>query len=303
MIACRVFAIVCLSTGLLMGQNPFPNKCADNQPLPFAAIELQHPIDSACAIEGKPSSSAPSHEQNKAKNNFCAAGPAEPFTIDKLVQFQRDHNFPAGQGQEPPDRAPLRQAGEGKLIRVKGFLIEAHHADLGTGESVNCGRPNEGDNDVHIALGSKASSQECSSVSAEISPHFRPKSWNEIGHYENWNASSRNYVVNQAMASRLTAHPYRITGQLFYDASHAPCPCGTHCSPTRSSDWEIHPVYAIEVCKSGTSCDEANDSDWLAFDAWWNSLAPIQKTKPPHKHVPHEPTKKKSSTTHPKKNG
>ena len=103
------------------------------------------------------------------------------------------------------------------------------------------------ENDIHIAFGSHADSQECEGVSAEIIPHYRPASWNEIGHFETYSSKTKKYTPNPAMASRLQAHVYRITGQLFFDASHRACPCGTTCSPKRSSEWEIHPVYGIEV--------------------------------------------------------
>ncbi len=231
----RLFlGVVLLVSGAAFAQTSFPDHCDGGSPLPFSAIEVKHPIDSSCGIEGKPTSPANSHIQNKVKNNFCA--------------------------------------------------IEAHHADLGGGESVNCNGGKEQDNDIHIALGSQADSQECESVSAEISPHYRPASWNEIGHFEIFNSTTKKYTPNPAMASRLQAHPYRITGQLFFDASHAPCPCSKACTPIRAAVWEIHPVYNIEVCK-GTTCDENTDSDWLAFDVWWKSLVPIKKVKGPHTHT------------------
>jgi hypothetical protein len=171
---------------------------------------------------------------------------------------------------------------------MKAYLLEAHHADLGTGpnsgESVNCNNGAPSFNDIHIALGSLPSTQECASVTAEISPHYRPATWDEIGNFEVY--SGGKYTVDPGTASRLQAHPYRITGQLFFDASHKPCPCGSlKCEPLRSSVWEIHPVYRVEVCKAGTSCDETNDSDWLEFEAWWKSLAPLQPIKPPHTHA------------------
>ena len=143
---------------------------------------------------------------------------------------------------------------------MKAFLIEAHHADLGAGESVNCNGGKEEDNDIHIALGSKAESQECESVSAEIAPHYRPASWNEIGHFETYNSSTRKYIPNPALASRLQAHPYRITGQLFFDASHAPCPCSKACNPIRASVWEIHPVMKMAVGAADSPSTAATSS-------------------------------------------
>ena len=65
--------------------------------------------------------------------------------------------------------------------------------------------------------------------------------------------------------------PVRVTGPLFYDGiSHKPCAGGKRPSPQRASVWEIHPLYAIDVCKNKTiaSCKVANDSAWISLDQW-----------------------------------
>jgi hypothetical protein len=289
----KALAVVVFATVPVHAQSGFPDHCPKGSPLPFAAIELKHPIDSACGIDGQPTASANSRLQNAVKNNFCATSPTgqpETFTPEMLVGLQANTHVPSGPGKEPSDRKPLQDLGEGKLIRVKAFLVEAHHADLGSGETVNCLGATEELNDVHIAFGAQADTQECDSVTAEISPHYRPASWNEIGHDEIWNSTTNKYRTDPGTDARLKSHPYRVTGQLFFDASHSVCPCGiSHCSPVRASLWEIHPVYDIEVCKAGSPCDENNDADWLAFDSWWKSLAPLTKPRGPHTHAPHEP--------------
>jgi hypothetical protein len=281
-----------LSCAPLRAQSTFPDQCPNQSPLPFAAIELKHPIDASCGIKGKPTASANSQLQNSVKNNFCAvASGAQPetFTPQMLIDLQANTHVNSGTGQEPSDRKPLQDLGEGKLIRMKAFFIEAHHADLGGGEGVNCNGATEELNDVHIAFGAQADAQECDSVTAEISPHYRPATWDAIGHYEIWNSSTKKYTPDPAMDARLKSLPYRVTGQLFFDASHKVCPCGVHCSPMRSSLWEIHPIYNLEVCKAGSPCDENNDADWIAFDTWWKSLTPLSKPQGPHSHAPHEP--------------
>jgi len=278
-----------LCTAVSVGQTAFPDRCPSRTPLPFATIQLKHPIDQSCGPKGKATSAANSQTQNLVKNNFCSSTvPPETFTPQMLIDLQKKTTVPSGFGEEPSDRKALEGLGEGKVVRMKAFLLEAHHADLGSGptagESVNCNNGTEPFNDVHIALASKAGTEECASVTAEISPHYRPATWDAIGNFEVF--SGGKYTVNPGMAARLQAQPYRITGQLFFDASHKPCPCGSvKCEPLRSSVWEIHPVYEIEVCKAGTPCDESKDADWLAFDVWWKSLAPIQPVKPPHTHA------------------
>ena len=270
----------------------FPDHCSDGSPLPFAAIEVRHAIDDSCGLTGKSTAPANRKLQNAVKDNFCAGmggGTPEAFTPQMLIDLQANTTVPSGFNKEPSDRQPLTDLGEGELVRMKAYLLEAHHADLSGGETVNCNGTTELKNDIHVAMGASANTKECDSVSVEISPHFRPASWNEIGHYERYNRSRKKYTPDPAMAARLQSHSYRITGQLFFDASHKPCPCGTTCTPIRASVWEIHPIYAIEVCKSDTTCDETKDSDWLAFDTWWNSLVPLKRLKGPHTHseLPH----------------
>ncbi len=278
-----------LPSASLLAQAAFPDHCQNGTPLPFGAIKHVQPIDATCGIEGKTSSPANSHLQNKVKNNFCATGKPEVFTSKMLIDLQGKTQVPSGHLKEPADRKPLQALGEGKVVRMMAHLIEAHHADVGTGESVNCGGLAEPDNDVHIALGPDAATKECNGVTAEISPHFRPESWNQIGFFEVYDKSTGNYVVNPGQAARLQGHPYRITGQLFFDASHEPCPCGSapNCHPIRPSVWEIHPVYNIEVC-TAPECTVDSDAGWESFDTWWKTLAPLQPPAKPHKHAPHE---------------
>lgn len=252
-------------------QKVFPDSCDNGVPFPFKSIEHQHLIDTGCpSLSGQPKSAEISHIQNKVKNNFCAdATKPELVTPNDLILLQdtafKDPFIKAhtGQQKEPKDRTRLTKLGEGKVVRMKAFLVEAHFADIPplTGESVNCKDLTKEGNDIHMALVAARGMKECESVSAEILPHYRPLTWAEIG----------NFKDDAKIATRLQAQTYRITGQRFYDASHTPCGCTVHCSPDRSSDWEIHPVYSIEVCKAGAACDETKDSDWVDFDTWWKS--------------------------------
>ena len=269
-----VTALLSVAFTSISAQSAFPDRCPDNRPLPFAAIQVRHPIDGTCGIEGRKDAPDPIRLQNSVKNNFCAAlqnGAPQTFTPQMLIDLQKNTHAASGTGKEPADRKELQGLGEGKVIRMKASLIEAHFADVGAGERVNCNQPKEEDNDIHIAFGDRPDTPECASVTGEISPHFRPDSWSQIGNFQPADPAAKKNAGDQGTAARLQAQPLRITGQLFFDSSHAPCPCGTHCNPSRSSDWEIHPIYNIEVCKAGSPCDANNDGDWIAFDAWWKS--------------------------------
>jgi hypothetical protein len=268
--------------GILQGQQVFPDHCPDGRGLPFASIEVKHPVDTTCPwLNGKQSSPSASKLQNSVKNNFCITVPlakAKLYTPQQLIELQGKTSIATGEGQEPASRSAAQALGEGQLIKLVAFVIEAHYADIGTGESVNCGGKTEPGNDIHIALGTTATTPECASVTAEISPHYRPATWEQVGHFQTYNTTTGKTSVDAALKAHLQAQPFRFTGQLFFDASHSPCACGTNCSPARSSDWEIHPIYRIEACKSGTQCDADDDNDWIAFDAWWKPAA-VKATK------------------------
>lgn len=149
---------ILLCTAVSVAQNAFPDHCPSGAPLPFAAIQEKHPIDESCGMRGKPTAPANSQTQNLAKNNFCAqAATPETYTPQMLIDLQLKTDVPSGYGKEPSDRKALEGLGEGKVVRMKAYLLEAHHADLGSGpkagESVNCNDGTEPFNDVHIAFG------------------------------------------------------------------------------------------------------------------------------------------------------
>jgi len=51
--------------------------------------------------------------------------------------------------------------------------------------------------------------------------------------------------------------------------AHQPCRHGSG-SPERISVWEIHPIYAIDVCEHTTlsTCRIGTDSDWQSLADW-----------------------------------
>jgi hypothetical protein len=95
-------------------------------------------------------------------------------------------------------------------------------------------------------------------VTTEITPHFRPAVWTDTA------------------LNALKGRPLRITGQLFFDASHHPG-SGSNCQPPpkRQSSWEIHPLYKLEVCTK-TTLEECKVNDTAA----WLSLSAFNKQPP-----------------------
>ncbi|NOT34007.1 MAG: hypothetical protein HOP12_07545 [Candidatus Eisenbacteria bacterium] len=235
---------------------PFDPGCV----LPFDAIKVEHPIDGTCGREGD-ASTAKKKAQNLAKSNFCAPSPAARVT---LVSFQRLQNkvtqlgIPFGSASAmPTDRAVLRDIytttdgmtiGEGSRVVYVGFIVKAKAAGK---ESCNCSETGVENTDIHVSLGRTHAEPKCKTITAEISPHFRPDLWT-VG------------ALNQ-----IESHPVRISGHLFFDSVHKLCN-GTEPiagQPARVSLWEIHPVYSCEVCvnTSISGCPWDDDSKWRAI--------------------------------------
>jgi hypothetical protein len=243
----------------------FHPPCASNLPFQLKTLKQSQPIDASCDLDGDGSDA--SRLQNKAKNNFCAPGASIRVTNNTFFRLEQrietrltQMNIKWGTPQQiPASRDMLGDVltqggvslGEGSVVRYVAFVLDAHHSNLSGGEKVNCDKSGEKNNDIHISLGLDPNTIPCDSVTAEISPHFRPDSWNDFDQY---------WIYN----------PVRITGQLFFDASHKPCKPGHPVQPARISSWEIHPVYAIDVCKNSTlgGCPAGDDSKWIPFNVW-----------------------------------
>ena len=293
---CKVgFLVLCLSVCALAQPNKFPYDKAD---MPFNATAVERSIDKTCSEEGS-GQTAPKQAESRSKNNFGATG--SPITI-RVTDFDRlekatlkarkcwannlpcpklEIDIPSGL---PADRQQLvniattstgEKIGEGTIVVLEAKVLNSHYSNTkyniygfshgqpnrGSGESVNCKSKQVDGNDIHIVLVAPGITNECLSVTAEISPHFRPDSWrrfhnmkkNQLGEDINQEAKGINFSQLQSV---------RLTGPLFYDASHQPCSPGHVESPARRSIWEIHPVFKLEV-KSG--------GQWMSFEDWVNS--------------------------------
>ena len=249
--------------------------------LPFDAIKQAHAIDSSCEAAGT-ASSGPQSAQNEAKNNFCATGTPVSLNFNNFAQLQQaaqSAGIPFGGTNLPPDRGALHNilplsgqgsVGEGTVVRVAAYVMDAHYSNVSSGESVNCQQPGNENNDIHIVLGQSAvpsgqkltEAQECASVTAEISPHFRPNVWTPD------TLNSHN------------AHMFRFTGQLFFDAAHRPCVGGTGANPKRVAIWEVHPVYDVEICgDSSNNCTVGSDANWIPLSDAVGGGAPSNETR------------------------
>lgn len=229
--------------------------------LPFDDIKTEGlAVDASCTSNGGAGNNLGKKLESNAKNNFCADGDPLPITFADFTTLESaSEQIPDVRNLTKTSRDRLADValseggdkiGEGTLVQFVGFLFDAHFSNVGSGELVNCKLKAKTDNDIHIELMKDAKEEdECQGVTAEMSPHFRPESWNEL--------------VNLNIKS-----PVRITGPLFFDGSHHACHDDKRPTPNRISVWEIHPVYQFEVCraKSVKSCDVRDNSKWIPLD-------------------------------------
>jgi hypothetical protein len=219
------------------------------------------------SADAKPEEVASKAAQSHAKNNFCAdTSQITNVTVANLRDLESQAAQKGLVETDIPDRSQLTGTlnggaiGEGSVVRLVAWVQDAHLSDCKTGEEVNCETSGSAHNDVHIVLVDATSGgrdqDECTSVTAEMSPHFRPAAWTQLD------------------KKIPTSNVIRVTGPLFFDNAHVPCAGVTRSSqdqaPFRSSLWEVHPVYQFEVCvdSDATKCDIANDSEWKPYDQW-----------------------------------
>ena len=255
--------------------------------LPFNSKPTPHPIDSACPPAGDAKTNG-GKLQNPVKNNLCATGTPIEISLKilenlhkavvaaKKFTFGNDGLLSANKTRDALKSLTIKDAtgksltlGEGNVVTLDAFVLEAKHDDVPLlnssfkGEGVNCHDKTVLGNDIHIALVESAAqvakfkkgdkTVECTSVTAEIIPHFRPDTWHRFDSHPKTSPA-----VNGLPVQGLEV---RLTGQLFFDGSHNPAGCT---APRRRSSWEIHPVYTIEV-KDG--------SKFISFDEWAKKVA------------------------------
>lgn len=258
-------------------------------PLHVGQLSAAHPIDSCKCVgapKGEPGSSirAANNLQNLFKNNFSRpADNPKPISIRDMLRLQEKVNnfslsqLPRGDRFTLPDvnqrkllanlsLGGIKTFSEGDVISTAGYILGARHSNLEGGESVNCEQSGCSNNDIHIELAphprdpdvTKGEQMNDEGVVAEISPRHRPVAWETFDSpdYQNF----------------FKEHPVAFIGQLFYDASHSPGG-----APDRAAVWEVHPVYAIFVCRNKTpqACPQAklnDESVWLPFHKLKNFL-------------------------------
>jgi hypothetical protein len=265
-------ALFCGSTALA---DSFPiDRCA----APPANSGKAKEVDQ-CGPDGGAPETEPEHRaQNEAKNNLCVPAPGAPRLLRQAdflrLQKAADDLVKKGRleyGQRnnlPKDRSVLKNLirlatgvwiGEGSPVSLIGFVSHPRNSNVEKGESVNCQKPGAAMNDIHFDIVQDPGDEACKSVTGEIIPHYRAAA----------------YEVSILRLTRIGERPIRVSGQLFFDASHLPCrPGATNKPPLRAAVWEIHPVYRIEVCRktSLAACPSNNAALWVPLESFVNTV-------------------------------
>jgi hypothetical protein len=288
--------LLIVASNVAGAQQEFETKIGE---VPFARIAETHEIDRRCPATGKRDGNPYHYAQNAAKNNFKAKGIPVALSIRDFTRLQQasQQKIDSGQivlnGKYPEDRTRLRnlikirgrRVGEGTLVSFQAYLFAASYANTKytkdsrgqphQGEAVDCDSPELEWNDIHLALsaGDNQFADECITVTAEISPHYRPAVWSRFHDGLNPEIEA---VLPGLLEGRVLSNPankqlplyVRLTGPLFYDASHRPCVFSggkivERHTPERRSIWEIHPIYRIQVW-------ETRGHRWMDLDQWAN---------------------------------
>jgi hypothetical protein len=243
--------------------------------LPYASIAPATDPLAACDANGVTTGNAPSAQkklENAAKNNLWVTGTPTPLEFADFTTLQTAVGNKPNLTSSRKIVQTLRnvthgKAGEGTLVQLVAHVRDAHISDCLApapprtgefGEAVNCDFIGVQANDFHITLmpTTEPDGNECDSVTAEIIPHFRPDAWQ---------------MLDQRTP---TDNIVRLTGTLFFDNSHQPCTAqkqpASAGDPPRRSVWEIHPVYALDVCTAASTaqCTATNTAAWTPYDQW-----------------------------------
>jgi hypothetical protein len=237
----QVEVVESLSDEPATAQPPCKSKLADCKPQGCAQTGTDHAL------------------LNRTKRKAAAAGPAVTLTFPDFIALQGKADALVGQGNDldAAERAKLKQltvggktVGEGKRVRVVGFLATGIPPHDNKNESVNCrltGKPN---NDFHLALTRTKTESRHRGIVAEMIPQGRPPAW----------------TLPALATIQNKRRRVMVEGNLFYDNVHvvnsdAANPIGGQ--PARSSLWEIHRIARFWSCeKPDDPCDPTKPAQW-----------------------------------------
>lgn len=234
----------------------------DAPPEAAGALTAQPPCESSlsdCGTAGCAQAGTTQALFNRQKRKAAATGTAVALTFPDFVSLQTKADALVGQGQEldATERAKLKtitvagkSTGEGKRVRIVGFLAPGLPPNANTGESVNCRLTGVGNNDFHLSLVRTKTGSRFKGVVAEMVPQQRPAAW----------TLAALKTIQQAKRKVM------VEGNLFYDNHHVVNSDASHPiggQPARASLWEIHRIAKFWSCEQADgSCDPTKPSEW-----------------------------------------
>lgn len=200
-----------------------------------------------------------------AQNNLCAPTSAPvPITLKEFGSLPSPPSSQLATSRKSLAQVavlPGRSAvGEGTVVRTVGIISKAHVVgcdEPAPGEpaasAVTChfmGGPKVSEIQLNLSpVSAPKDEPDCDTVVGKLVTHYRPIWWDDID-------------------IKTPGAPVRITGQLFYDDTAGSCQ-GAGSKAPRMTGWEVHPIYAIDVCiTTAAECDPANGKLWLPYHQW-----------------------------------
>ncbi len=194
-------------------------------------------------------------KQLNLRKNFTSypmGQPPKPFTLEQIKQLQYPDQWFSGK-----DRRELEAMGEGQAVQVEAYLVGVKP---GTPTSANCklaDRTALNDRLILVSADALTKNREATSVTAEITARVRPQHGKEVGSklVTNWIKEKLDRLIaNSPNKARLV----RISGVLLLDTEQ------DNDAILRYTDWEIHPVFEIEVCTKKNKCTQ--EEGWKKLD-------------------------------------
>jgi hypothetical protein len=269
--------LVALTFGLFTAEATAPPKKKNKKPPPDCVAFKKHdpiktpvdcPSDEKLAKEGikacDENGCGGSVDKLLNQHKNTDKGDPDSFTNLAFTDFAAMPKCIQGYTGIGDPRDVLKQAGEGKMVRVVAWAIASRPQqsrkdkktdEFKRGESCNCGFTGIVDvdggpknTDVHIVLVETPQKSEAQSQTAEYTPRVRVKLKERFDGFE----------LKDAIANNNGKLLVRVTGLLMYDSEHAFVN-----RLTRHSNWEIHPVFRLEFCPKKKTCTEGSNANWV----------------------------------------
>jgi hypothetical protein len=219
--------------------------------------------ESGCASEGRQDEAEALLNEFK-RGQRMGATPRSPrlLTFPQLEALQERATDAVGQGGKlsPDDRARLRPLGEGRTVKLVGFLSNGNRTlEPANPESVNCRLPDPENNDIHVSISPEAGMEELDGVVVELTPQTPQR-------------RAGTWTRERLKRARREGRRVMVVGQLFYDNRHqvrkrpdnVP---GLRNQPKRISLWEVHPVTEFHVCeRADNACDPRRAAQWTRLE-------------------------------------